>query len=96
MLREKVSKICLLAATILCTALLLSSCQSAAPDTSSLTESAEGLVPGLEGVDLAAAAEKLGISTEDLTGALGSPPDVAAAAEKLGISQSSLMEALGV
>lgn len=93
---RRVSNVCLLAATLLCATLFLSACQSIGLGTSDVAESAEGVMPGMEDVDFDAAAEKLGLSTEDLTEALGSPPDIAAAAEKLGISESSLMEALGV
>ena len=50
--------------------------------------------------DLAAAAEKLGISEDVLMEAMGDPqqgpPDFAEIAEKLGITEEELMEALGV
>ena len=48
--------------------------------------------------DLAAAAEKLGITEQQLKDALGRPPqpDFAAAASKLGTSEEELKEALGV
>jgi|GEM_PF-1349409 len=47
--------------------------------------------------DLAAAAEKLGITEDELTDALGDPPpDLDAAAEALGISKEDLVNALGV
>jgi hypothetical protein len=51
--------------------------------------------PGGGQPDLAAAAEKLGISEQALRDALGPPPpDLAAAAKKLGISEQALREAL--
>lgn len=95
-MKKKVSEAGVIAVTVVCAILALSACQSTGPGTDDLVESAEGAIPGMEGVDLASAAEKLGIPTEELTDALGTPPDVAAAAEKLGISKESLMEALGV
>lgn len=95
-MKEKLSNRCFLAVTLFCFTLLLSACQNSAVDTEQAAGSAEAMVPSLDGVDFTAAAEKLGVPMEDLTGALGSPPDIAAAAEKLGISESSLMEALGV
>lgn len=50
-----------------------------------------------QGPDLAAAAEKLGITEEALRDALGPPPpDFAATAETLGITEEVLMDALGV
>lgn len=96
MMKEKVSNRCFLAVTLFCSTLILSACQNAAVDSGQVSESAEAMVPSLDGIDFSAAAEKLGVPIEDLTEALGSPPDIAAAAEKLGISESSLMEALGV
>jgi hypothetical protein len=64
----------------------------------------EGGVPGERpsspAMDLAAAAEKLGVTEEQLSEALGDLeqgfPDLAAAAEKLGVSEESLREALGL
>jgi hypothetical protein len=52
--------------------------------------------PG-RGPDLAAAANKLGISEDRLRQALGPPPpDLAATAAKLGVSETALKQALGV
>lgn len=81
---------------------LLSACQSIGGDDTDLSSDsmseAEGVVsdsmPG--DMNLDAAAEKLGVSVDDLKGALGEPPvDAAAAAEKLGVSESALRDALG-
>ncbi|RME66394.1 MAG: hypothetical protein D6790_00225, partial [Caldilineae bacterium] len=51
-------------------------------------------------IDLASAAQTLGVSEEALQAALGDPqqgpPDFAAAAEALGVSESDLMDALGI
>ena len=50
--------------------------------------------------DLAAAADELGVTQEELEAALGDPgqgsPDFAAAAAELGVTEEVLMEALGV
>jgi hypothetical protein len=55
--------------------------------------------PPAPAMDLAAAAEKLGVTEQQLSEALGDMqqglPDLAAAAEKLGVSEDSLQEALG-
>lgn len=64
----------------------------------------EGMTPGEKPpapeMDLAAAAEKLGVTEEQLDEALGDiiqgMPDLAAVAEKLGVSEDSLQEALGL
>ena len=48
------------------------------------------------GPDMAAVAEKLGVTADDLKAALGGPPpDFAAAAAKLGISEQTLKDAMG-
>ena len=50
-------------------------------------------------VDLQAAARKLGVTVEALTGALGDPrrrPDLAAAADQLGVTEVELRDALGL
>jgi len=51
-------------------------------------------------IDLASAAEKLGVTEEALRAALGDttqgPPDFAAAAQILGITEAELMDALGI
>ncbi|HEY3800403.1 MAG TPA: YHYH protein [Caulobacteraceae bacterium] len=53
--------------------------------------------PGGGRPDLAAAAQKLGISEDSLRAALGPPPpDLAAAATKLGVTEAALKAALGV
>lgn len=63
-------------------------------------DGARGNRPTALEMDLAAAAEKLGVTEEQLREALGDmkqgPPDLAAAAEKLGISVDLLQEALGM
>jgi hypothetical protein len=55
--------------------------------------------PSSPQIDLSAAAEKLGITEEELRGALNETgqagPDLSAAAEKLGISVEELQQALG-
>ena len=54
-----------------------------------------GGMGGGQGPDLTEAAEKLGVSQEELLEALGGPPpDFAAAAEKLGITEEALMEVM--
>ncbi|MFA9378261.1 MAG: DUF1566 domain-containing protein [Lachnotalea sp.] len=54
---------------------------------------------GQKQIDMAAAAEKLGVTEEVLIDALGEPgqgqPDFASAAETLGITETELMDALG-
>uniref|UniRef100_A0A540VJD1 YHYH protein n=1 Tax=Litorilinea aerophila TaxID=1204385 RepID=A0A540VJD1_9CHLR len=51
-------------------------------------------------IDLAAAAEKLGVTEDALRAALGDPqqgpPDFAAAAQALGVSEETLLDALGI
>lgn len=52
---------------------------------------------GPPSIDLAAAAEILGVTEEALRSALGPPPpDLAAAAEALGVTEQELMDALGI
>ena len=66
-------------------------------------EPPEGIAPGerptAPAMDLATAAEKLGVTEQQLSEALGDlsqgPMDLASAAEKLGVSEESLREALG-
>ena len=48
-----------------------------------------------DGFNMESAAEKLGISVDELKSALGDKMDIPAAAEKLGISESTLQSALG-
>ncbi len=59
-----------------------------------------GMAPGGQvAPDLAAAAEKLGVTEQELTAALGDttqgPGDLAAAAQTLGVTEQELMDALG-
>ena len=51
---------------------------------------------GMGGPDFSEAAEKLGVTEEQLQEALGTtrPPDLPAAAEKLGVTEEQLVEAL--
>lgn len=93
---KKVNQAGLIAVTVLSATLALSACQSTSPDVTDLAGSTDSMMPDMADMDLDSAAEKLGVSTDDLTDALGSPVDVAGAAEKLGISKEALMEALGV
>lgn len=57
-----------------------------------------GMGGGMGAPDFSEAAEKLGVSEEELVAALGEdrPPNFAAAAEKLGITEEALMEAMPV
>ena len=61
---------------------------------------APGERPPVPEMDFATAAEKLGVTEQQLRDALGDlsqgPPDLADAAEKLGVSEDSLREALGL
>ena len=81
---------------------LLTACQGTGgisnPLSSDSAPSADDVsTDGLPGnVDVDAAADKLGISSDALKNALGGQPiDVAAAAQKLGITEATLREALG-
>lgn len=59
-----------------------------------------GPMPGMGGPmpDLAAAAQKLGVTEDQIRAAFGNkmPPDVAAAAKTLGVTEAALLDALGV
>lgn len=75
---------------------LLTACQSLGGIDNPLSsdEVTSEAIPG--DLDLDAAAEKLGVSTDDLKNALGEPPlDITAAAEKLGVTETALRDALG-
>ena len=83
-------------------AVLLTACQGTGgisnPLSSDSAPSADdATTEGLPGtVDVDAAAQKLGVSSDALKNALGDQPiDVAAAAQKLGITEASLRDALG-
>jgi hypothetical protein len=71
-------------------------------DEGTMPTSPKGVTPGerplAPAMDLATAAEKLGVTEQQLIEALGEQqglPDMAAAAEKLGVSEELLREALG-
>ena len=83
-------------------AVMLTACQSVGGidnplSQDSTTGAAEAATEDMIGdVDMDTAAQELGVSTDELRGAIGTPPiDVAAAAEKLGVSETALRNALG-